>query len=208
MLLDTYVDQILDSPAYIFDEIMEKLIGRNIYNAKVELKRYSSDVDSVLFEAIKSILKDLKKEESWLSRFVYNKFGVELRKNKRREQLILLGSQLKTQHLKIKSELFRIYRNSERLGLSILDLKRLEEGFRRKNIYFQNEKTLNKSTFFMKEIEETIGDLQKYQISLESKHSNLLDVERVYTSLFSKIPRYKELQEECYVALLPPVSKK
>jgi len=207
MPLDTYVDQILESPVYIFDEIMEKLIGKNIYNAKVELKRYSSDVDSVLFEAIKSILKDLKKEESWLSRFVYNKFGIELRKNKRREQLILLGSQLKTQHLKIKSELSRIYRNSERLGLSILDLKRLEEGFRRKNIYFQNEKTLNKSNFFIKEIEEAIGDLKKYQISLESKHSNLLDVERVYTSLFSKIPRYRELQEECYVALLPPASK-
>ena len=197
MSLNTYVDQILDSPAYIFDEIMEKLIGKNVYNAKMELKRYSSDVDIVLFEAIKSILKDLKKEERWLGRFVYNKFGVELRKNKRRKQLILLGGQLKTQHLKIKSELFRIYRNSECLGLSILDLKRLEEGFRGKKIYFQNEKILNKSKFFMKEIEKSIGNLKKYQTSLESKHSNLLDIERVYALLFSKIPRYRELQEEC-----------
>lgn len=203
MALDTYVDQILDSPVYIFDEIIEKLIGKNIDNAKIELKRYSSDVDDVLFEAIKSILKDLKREEGWLSRFVYNKFGVELRKNKRREQLILLGTQLKTQHSKVKLELFRIYRNSERLGLSIVDLKRLEEGFRGKNIYFQNEKTLNKSKFFMKEIEVFIGDLKKYQISLDSKHSNLLDTEKLYTSLFLKIPRYRELQEESHVALLP-----
>jgi len=208
MALDTYVDQILDSPAYIFDDIIEKLIGKNIYNAKIELKRYPADVDDVLFEAIKSILKDLRTEEGWLSRFVYHKFGLELRKNKRREQLILLGTQLKTQHLKVKSELFRIYRNSERLRLSILDLKRLEEGFTRKNIYFQNEKTLNKSKFFMKEIEESINDLKKYQISLESKHSNLLDVEKVYRTLFLKIPRYRELQEECTVALLPPISKK
>ena len=208
MALDTYVNQILDSPAYVFDDIIEKLIGKNIYNAKIELKRYPSDVDDVLFEAIKSILKDLRKEEGWLSRFIYNKFGIELRKNKRRKQLIFLGGQLKTQHVKVKSELFRIYRNSERLSLSIVDLKRLEEGFHGKNIYFQNEKTLNKSKFFMKEIEESINDLKKYQISLESKHSNLLDVEKVYNALFLKIPRYRELQEEYQRVLLPPFTKK
>jgi hypothetical protein len=204
MALDKYVDQILDSPAYVFDDIIEKLIGNNIYNAKIELKRYPSDVDDVLFEAIKSILKDLKIEEGWVSRFVYNKFGVELRRNKRRKQLLLLGLELKSQHTKVKAELFRIYRNSERLGLSIIDLKRLEEGFRGKNIYFQNEKTLNKSKFFIKEIEESICTLKKYQISLESKYSNLLDIEKLYNSLFLKIPRYKELQEECYIARLPP----
>ena len=203
MALDTYVDQILDSPVYVFDDIIEKLIGKNIYNAKIELKRYPSDVDDILFEAIKSILKDLKNEEGWISRFIYNKFGIELRKNKRREQLILLGIQLKTQHSKVKSELFRIYRNVERVRLSIIDLKRLEEGFHSKNIYFQNEKTLNKSRFFMKEIEEFIRDLKKYQISLESKHSNLLDIEKIYRSLFLKIPRYRELQEELNITLLP-----
>jgi len=208
MALDKYVDQILDSPAYVFDDIIEKLIGNNIYNAQIELKRHPSDVDDVLFEAIKSILKDLKTEEGWLSRFVYNKFGMELRRNKRREQLLLLGVELKTQHTKVKSELFRIYRNSERLGLSIIDLKRLEEGFRGKNIYFQNEKTLNKSKFFMKEIEESICILKKYQISLDSKYSNLLDIEKLYNALFLKIPRYKELQEECEIALLPLLKNK
>ena len=59
----------------------------------------------------------------------------------------------------------------------------------------------------MKEIEESINDLKKYQISLESKHSNLLDVEKVYRALFLKIPRYRELQEECTVALLPSILK-
>jgi hypothetical protein len=208
MALDTYVDKILNSPVYVFDDIIEKLIGKNIYNAKIELKRHPSDVDDVLFEAIKSILKDLRNEEGWISRFVYHKFGVELRRNKRREQLILLGIQLKTQHSKVKLELFRIYRNTERIRLSILDLQRLEEGFRGKNIYFQNEKTLNKSKFFMEEIEASIHDLEKYQISLESKHSSLLDVEKVYQTLFLKIPRYKELEEEHTVALLPVVKKR
>ena len=203
MAIDEYVNQILDSPAYVFDDIVGKLIGKNIENAKIELLRHTTDVDNVLFEAIKSVIEDLKAEEGMISRFFYNVFGIELRRNKRREQLIVLGSQLKTQHSKVKSELFRIYRHTERLSLSIVDLKRLEESFREKNIYFQNEQKLNKSKFFIFEIEEKITLLKEYQYSLESKHNNVSDIEKVYNSLVKKIPRYHELQEECYLHLLP-----
>jgi len=208
MAIDTYIDDILKSPTYVFDEIIEKLIAKNIHNAKIELKRHSSDVDTVLFEAIKSILKDLKEEEGFISRFLYRKFGVELRKNKRRAQLIFLGSQLKTQHSKIKSELFRLYRQTERISLSIIDLKRLSDGFKGKNSYFQNERTINKSKFFVKEIESTIMNLKKYQLSLESKHNRLGDTEKVYDILLKKIPRYHELQEENYLLLEAPSKKK
>jgi hypothetical protein len=203
MAIENYVNQILDSPAYVFDDIIEKLIGNNIQNAKIEMLRYSTDVDNTLFEAIKSVLSDLRAEEGVVSRFFYNMFGIELRKNKRREQLILLGSQLKTQHAKVKSELFRIYRHTERLSLSIVDLKRLEESFRGKNIYFQNEQMVNKSNFFIVEINEKIILLQKYQANLESKHNSMIDIEKIYNLLFKKIPRYHELQEENYLHLLP-----
>jgi len=202
MAIDKYVNQILDSPAYVFDEIIAKLIGKNIENAKIELLRHTTDVDNVLFEAIKSIIRDLKIEEGIIDSFFYNIFGVEIRKNKRREQLIVLGSQLKTQHSKVKSELFRIYRQTERLSLIIIDLKRLEESFRGKNIYFQNEKTLNKSKFFISEIEEKITLLKEYQCSLESKHNSVNDIEKVYNSLFKRIPRYQKIEEESYLHLL------
>ena len=202
MAIDGYVKQILDSPAYVFDDILGKLIGKNIQNAKIELLRHSTDVDDVLFEAIKSILEDLRAEEGVVSRFFYNVFGVELRKNKRREQLIVLGSQLKTQHSKVKSELFRVYRQTERLSLSISDLKRLESSFRGKNIYFQSEQTLNKTKFFLSEIEAQITVLQEYQCSLELKHNRVMDIEKVYNNLCKKIPRYHELQEERNVQLL------
>jgi hypothetical protein len=208
MAIENYVNQILDSPAYVFDDIIEKLIGNNIQNAKIEMLRYSTDVDNTLFEAIKSVLSDLRAEEGVVSRFFYNMFGIELRKNKRREQLILLGSQLKTQHAKVKSELFRIYRHTERLSLSIVDLKRLEESFRGKNIYFQNEQMVNKSNFFIVEINEKIILLQKYQANLESKHNSMIDIEKIYNLLFKKIPRYHELQEENYLHLLPLSKKK
>ncbi|MBU1957491.1 hypothetical protein KJ680_03705 [bacterium] len=208
MTMNTYVDQILDSPAHVFDGIIEQLIGRNFYNSKIELKRHVSDVDAILFEAIKSILKDLREEEGIVSRFFYNVFGVELRKNKRRAQLIFLGSELKTQHSKVKSELFRIHRLIERLRLTIIDLKRLEEGFRAKNIYFQSEIAINKSKYFIREIEANIFKLKECQISLESKHNSLGDIEKIYNSLFKKIPRYHELQEESHLRLLPSVPKR
>ena len=208
MAIDGYVKQILDSPAYVFDDILGKLIGKNLQNAKIELLRHTTDVDDVLFEAIKSILKDLRAEEGLVSRFFYDVFGVELRKNKRREQLIVLGSQLKTQHSKVKSELFRIYRQTERLSLSITDLKRLESSFQGKNIYFQSEQTLNKTKFFLSEIEAHITVLKEYQCSLESKHNSVRDVEKVYNNLLKKIPRYHELEEESYLHLLPSLRAK
>lgn len=199
--MNRYVDQILDSPAHIFDQIIEKVMGRNLHNSKIELKRHTQDVDIVLFNAIKLILKDLKNEEGVISRFFYNTFGIEFRKNKRREQLILLGSQLKTQHTKVKSELFRIYRLNERLGLTVVDLRRLEDGFRGKNVYFQSEAVINKTRFFLGEIESNIAQLTEYQLSLSSKYSRLEGVEKAYNRLLKKIPRYHELQEETHLLL-------
>jgi len=203
MAIDTYVEQILNSPVYLFDEMIDKLIGKGIHNADIELKRHTSDVDRVLFEAIKLILKELKREEGWLSRFLYRRFKIELRKNKRREQLIFLGGQLKSQHSKVKSELSRVHRQVEHLDVTVVDLKRLEDGFYGRNIYVENEKRLNKSKFFIKEIESTIKKLQTYQLSLESKENRLLDIERLYTNLMVKIPRYYELREESFLALPP-----
>ena len=207
MAVENYTEDILDSPTYIFDQIIEKIVGNNIKHAKIELKRHSTDVDVILFEAIKSILKDLREEEGVISRFLYSKFGIELRKNKRREQLIYLGSQLKTQHSKVKSELFRLYRQRERISLSVVDLKRLSDGFTGKKFYFKDKKTLNKSKFYMKEIGIKIEILIECELFLDSKHNNLGDTEKMYDSLLKKIPRYHELQEENHMLLIAPTKK-
>jgi len=208
MAVENYINDILDSPTYVFDQIVDKIIGNNVKHAKVELKRHSTDVDVILFEAIKSILSDLREEEGIISRFLYSKFGIELRKNKRREQLIYLGSQLKTQHSKVKSELFRLYRQKERISLSIVDLKRLSDGFKGKKFYFKDKKTLNKSKFFMNEIATKIESLKKCEVFLDSKHNNLGDTEKMYDSMLKKIPRYHELQEENHLLLSAPAKKK
>ena len=208
MAVENYINDILDSPTYVFDQIVDKIIGNNIKHAKIELKRHSTDVDVVLFEAIKSVLKDLKEEEGFFSRLLYNKFGIELRKNKRREQLIYLGSQLKTQHAKVKSELFRLYRQKERISLSIVDLKRLSEGFKGKQFYFKDKKSLNKSKFYMNEIGMKIESLKECELFLSSKHNSLGETEKMYDSMLRKIPRYHELQEENHLLLTAPSKKK
>jgi len=201
MAISDYVEQILSSPVYIFDGIIEKLIGKNLHFSEIELRRHSFNLDAILVESIKSILKDLEKEEGMVSRFLYVKFGFEIRKNKRREQLLYLGSELKTQHKKIRSRLYEIYRQKERLSYSIVDLKRLCEGFQGKNMFFESDNVKNKNKFYIDELERKIGELQKIQLSLIMKHENLSEIEKIYHKLFKSIPRYKNLEEETYLLL-------
>ncbi len=207
MAIESYIDDILYSPVYVFDEIVAKIIDKNISFAQIELKRCPLEVDSTLFESIKSILKDLKEEEGVFSRFLYATFGVEIRKNKRREQLIYLGSELKTQHVKIQENLRSIQKFQEYLSHSLNDLEQLKDAFLTKNMFFENDKVKNKSRFFMREIERNMSKLEEYQVSLLMKYNDLVEVEKLYGQLFIQIPRYNELREETYLLLLSDEKK-
>ena len=207
MAIESYIEDILHSPVYVFDEIVTKIIDKNITFAQIELKRCPLEVDTTLFESIKSILKDLKDEEGIFSRFLYATFGVEIRKNKRREQLIYLGSELKTQHIKIQKNLYSIQKHQENLSHSIHELERLKDAFLKKNMFFEDDKVKNKSKFFMSEIESKMSSLEEHQLSLLMKYNDLVEVEKLYQQLFIQIPRYHELREETYLLLLPHVSK-
>ena len=205
MAISDYVEQILSSPVYVFDGIIEKLIGKSLHLTKIELLRHSCEIDATLIESIKSILKDLNKEEGMFSRFLYAKFGFEMKRNKRREQLLYLGSELKTQHKKIKSRLYGIYRQKERLAYSIIDLQRLSEGFRSKDLFFESDKVKNKNKFYLDELERKIDELQKIQLSLLMKYDDTGEVESIYHKLFKSIPRYEYLYEESHLLLGQPL---
>jgi len=204
MAIENYVGQILSSPVYVFDGIIEKLIGKNIHTAKIELTRYRIEIDAILVDSIKSVLKDLKEEEGVISRFFYSTFGIEFRKNKRREQLLYLGSELKIQHSKIKNKLQALHRQKERLTYSITDLGRLQEGFSDKSMFFENDKVKNKSKFYINEIDGQIEELQSCQCSLLTKYNDLYDIEKIYHRLYKRIPRYYELCEETHLLLDAP----
>jgi len=204
MAIHAYVDQILYSPVYVFDNIIDKIVGKNIHFAKIELRRHSLEADAVLMESIKSILKDIAKEEGIISRFLYNSFGYEFRKNKRREQLIYLGSELKTQHRKVKARLYAVRRQKERLAFSIVDLKRLVDSFEVKDMFFENEKVKNKKKFYLQELDAKINDLKELELSLKVKYDDLYAVEKMYHKLFICIPRSKHLHEETHLMLALP----
>ncbi len=207
MAVNNYVDDILSSPVYVFDEIIEKILGKNLSFTKIELSRCHIDIDAILIESIKSILKDLNNEEGFFSRFIYSHFGLQFRKNKRREQLIYLGSELKTQYLKIKKRLGTLEKQKEYINYCIKDLERLQEVLLSKNMFFENDKVKNKSKFYMNKIEEELDTLEEFQISLLMRYNDLLEVEKIYYKLFIQIPRYHELREETYLLLLSPVRK-
>ncbi len=207
MPVDNYVDDILYSPVYVFDEIIEKILGKNLSFTKIELSRCRVEIDVMLVESIKSILKDLNSEEGLLSRFIYAHFGLQFRKNKRREQLIYLGSELKTQYLKIKKRLHTLENQKKHLHHCMTDLERLRDALFSKNMFFEDEKVQNKSKFYMNKIEKELNTIEEFQISLLMRYNDLLEVEKIYHKLFIQIPRYHELREETYLLLLSPIRK-
>ncbi|CAA6827201.1 MAG: Unknown protein [uncultured Sulfurovum sp.] len=205
MAISDYVEQILSSPVYVFDGIIDKLIGKNLHFAKIELRRHPFEIDVILLDSIKLILKDLEKEEGSISCFLYAKFGFEMRKNKRRAQLVYLGSELKVQHKKIISRLYGVHRQKERLSYSIIDLKRLSEGFHNKNMFFESDNVKNKNKFYIDEIDRKIEELQKIQLSLLMKYDSFSETEKIYHKLFKRIPRHENLREETYLLLVNPL---
>ncbi len=207
MEISNYVEQILNNPVYVFDTIIEKIIGKNIHFTKIELSRHSIKMDSVLIESIKSILSDLEKEEGVISHWLYLKFGVEIRKNKRRKQLIYLGSELKMQQTKIKMRLDGFHRQKEKVSYSIINLERLVEGLENQNVFCETKTMKNKNMFFISEVKFKIKELRKLQLLLLMKYDNLSEIEKIYHIIFKSIPQHEKLHEETQFLLAKRVKK-
>jgi hypothetical protein len=205
MAIYGYIEQILNNPVYVFDDIIDKLIGKNIHYAKIELSRYSQKVDATLLESIKLILRDLNKEEGFISQFLYKRFGFEIRQNKRRQQLIYLGSELKTQHKKIQIKLIELEKQKEILLSCLIDLRRLIDGFESKSLFFEAHKIKNKTEYYTTLLNDKIIEIEELYLSLEMKYNDLSEVENIYHRLFKKIPRYQYLHEETHLLLAPPL---
>nr|MCH9741440.1 hypothetical protein [Campylobacterota bacterium] len=167
MAVESYVDDILESSEAVFRRIMSTIIAKSDQNAKIELVRQYTIVDTVLFEAIKSILNDLKVEEGMISRFLYKYFNIEIFKNKKREQLIILGSQLKIQYSNLQEEKQRVMIHIESIMLSISNLERLKIAFENRRELLSQHSQLNKSNALIKKINAKIEELSGYHISLE-----------------------------------------
>jgi len=203
----SYVENILHSPITLLDEVLEQSVARTIYTATIEAQRQQIQADRNLLDSTDTVLGYLEIEEGFLSCFLYAKFGYEFQKNKRREQLRYFGSKIKLQLSEIKSRLYALNRQTERISYSIVDLEQLLEQFSSKDVTSENNEIQNKSKLCIYKIEEKIGQLDNLRLTLMMQHEALSEIEQEYSSLFKRIPRHKKLEENTLL-LIGHISKK
>ena len=196
MSIESYVENILNSPDAIFQKIVSKIIQKSDKRAKIELIRQYIEVDEILFSAIKSILNDLKLEENRISKLLYRYLNIELVKNKKREQLIILGREFKSQYSRLKKEQNRVDTHILNIIQGLDNLKLLKESLDKRRDTLYTDREINKIDAFIKKLSVKIVELSEYQDTLIQKSINLSDTERLYLNLYREIPRYYELQEE------------
>jgi len=202
MIKESYIEDILKNSESTFRKIVLEIVAKSDKNAKIELVRQYTEVDTILLDAIKSILEDLKIEESIISRFLYKYFNIKIFKNKKREQLIILGSQLKTQYNNINKEIKRVNKHIENISFSIYNLKLLHSAIYQKSLFIKDKKILNKSKAFINTLNNKIEELKEYEKALKQKYNILNDNFKLYDFIYKQIPRYYELQEENYLNIL------
>lgn len=202
MAVASYVDDIIESSESVFRTILSTIVGRSEENAKIESIRQHSTVDKVLFDAIELILTDLNREENWLSRLLYKYLNIELKKNKKHMQLIILGGQLKTQYHTVVKERQRVDFYLKTLENSIVNLRELSSAIHNRRPVLRTRAKRNRSLALIKKIQSRVDTLLQYQEPLQQKLKRLGETEHQYRDLYHRIPRYYELQEETYLNLL------
>ncbi len=195
------IENILKSPEVVFWEIIKTLTERNILDCKRELKQNNTDIDSVLYDAITLVLNDLNSEVGYIDRLLYQIFKFEIKKNVRREQLIILGSQLKAQCSVLKKDIYRVESLIGGFNSTLKNLKRLQKAFLDRNVFIFDQNILEKSNLYINQLDVKILKIEGYQNSLRDKLGILRTNNRMLTRLLRRIPRYYELKEEMYLQL-------
>ncbi len=193
MSIRVNIEAILKSRDEVFKSILLKITSKVIQNAKSELKTECCSVDQLLFDAIILILKNLESEESYISRLLYRLFGFEFKENVQRRQLIILGSELKSQYMALRRDIDRVKVNLENISHTASLLQKLKKAFRDKILFLSDRGLVEKANFYMDRIDRKMDELARYGRELDDRLSTLEKVEREYKSLIRKIPRYHEL---------------
>ncbi len=195
------IENILKSHKSVFEEILNKLQAETVSNTK-EALTHTHLFDQILFDAIDLTLNLLKQEENFISRLLYRSFGLGKNKNKRREQLIILGSELQFQFLKEKKHQKNIQQLKESLQSSLKNLKRLRKALKDKTTFITSALLQDRCYSYMQEIDEKIREIIRLEKELDRANINIEKDLKVYEKQLKKIPRYHELREELYLGLL------
>ena len=195
MSMHMNIDKILNSTNDVFYEIVEKIELNTISNAKKELEEKQA-LNTELIDAIEFSLSRLKSEENLLSQILYNSFGIGKAKNRRREQLIVLGGQLKGQITQFERDRNRVNFHYDNVVSTLKNLTKLSKAFGRKTNFLVNEKLQKRCQLYLKELylKMDIGNACQKELSLKSIY--LESCLFKYKEILKKIPRYHDIKED------------
>ena len=195
MSMHIKIDKILNSTNDVFYEIVEKIELNHISDAQKELEKHQH-LNTELIDAIEFSLSRLKSEENLLSQILYNSFGIGKTKNRRREQLIVLGSQLKGQITQFERDQKRVNFHYENVVSTLKNLTKLSEGFGRKMNFLVNKKLQKRAQTYLKELYLKMDVANVCQKELSLKSIYLESCLFRYKEILKKIPRHHEIKEE------------
>ena len=207
MSISINIGNILNSSTETFHEIIDKLQKKNIELSKQEVA-LKNEFDNTLVEAILLTIEELKEEEGFISRLLYSSFGIGKEKNKRREQLIILGSQLKSQLSSTEKSIQKSRHYKENLYSSKKNLTLLHKAFKNKIPFLNSDILQNRAINYMKETNRSIERVTICEDELEIRINHLKNTLNQYRKVLRKIPRYYKLKEETYIQLIESKGKK
>jgi hypothetical protein len=150
----------------------------------------------VLIDAIEFSITKLKSEENLLSQMLYSSFGIGKSKNQRREQLVTLGGQLKSQISQFERDRHRIKFHYDNVVSSLQNFTSLSEAFGRKMHFLINPERENRCQKYLKKLYRKMDESNACQKELSLKSIYLESCLFKYKELLKKIPRHHELKEE------------
>ena len=196
------IDRILNSNRDVFDEILSKLEHTVLVNSKKELNNNNYDFNKELYEATAFTIRELDEEEGFISKFLYRSFGMGIEKNPRREQLIVLGGQLKLEINNLKREKYKINFHLKNIFTLLSNLERLADMFGRKKNFLRNRVIQKKAQDYLRETYVKIDEVEQCKKELNVKIIYLESCHSKYDKLLQQIPRHEEIAED---RLLPHV---
>ena len=189
------IDRILNSNRDVFDEILSKLENMIIINAKKELSN-NYDFNKELYEATAFTIRELDEEEGFISKFLYRSFGVGKENNPRREQLIVLGGQLKLEINNLKREKYKINFHLKNIFALLSNLERLADMFGRKKNFLRNRVIQKRVQEYLRETYVKIDEVEQCKKELNIKIIYLESCHSKYDKLLQQIPRHQEIAED------------
>ena len=198
MLVSEDIDNILHSDKSTFLVILDKIVLENITSAKKELDELDT-FNKVLYETVEFTLQKLNEEEGILSRLFYRSFGIGKKNNKRREQLHMLGANLKGHISQLERDRKRINFYQDNLSSSYGGLKSLSDGFAKKLMFLSTSELEARCNQYLKIVYEKMDETDSYKKSLDMKDIYLESCISNYEKLLKRIPRNKEIKNENYL---------